>query len=148
MKDFKRILVPVDGSELSKKAFDKAISMAEMVGSSVDVLHVSEYPATGPIGMEQPPELEPGDQGELVLKPFKALAEEQNKDINTMLERGNPPDRIVERSGDYDIIIMGTHGRNPLASLVLGSVAEKVARNACCPVMLIREKNDGCSEEK
>ncbi len=46
----------------------------------------------------------------------------------------------VARRGEYDLIVMGTHGRTGIAHEYLGSVAEKVVRRACCPVLTVREK--------
>jgi nucleotide-binding universal stress UspA family protein len=44
----------------------------------------------------------------------------------------------VAANGGYDLVVMGTHGRTGLSALLMGSVAEKVVRQATCPVMTVR----------
>jgi len=146
MKEFKNILVPVDGSKLSQIAFKKALSMSEMVDSNVDIVFVSGYPTGGPVGMEQPPRIDPQPDLSGIFEPYEKIARENDIKIGKELERGIASERIIEMSKSYDLIIMGTRGRNPIASLILGSVAENVARKACCPVMLIREKSHECKK--
>jgi len=84
--------------------------------------------------------------GRRVLDDLKEKSKKAGMDIRTFMKTGEAASEIIELSKDYDLIIMGTRGRNPIASLVLGSVAENVARKACCPVMLIREKSEGCEK--
>jgi nucleotide-binding universal stress UspA family protein len=52
---------------------------------------------------------------------------------------GEPAEAIVERArtGGYDLIVMGTHGRKGMQRLLLGSVAEKVVRRSACPVLTV-----------
>ena len=56
--------------------------------------------------------------------------------------RGQPADAIVRfaQERDVDLIVMGTHGRSGLQHALLGSVAEKVVRQAPCPVLTVRSK--------
>ena len=60
--------------------------------------------------------------------------------IETAIEEGRPSLKIVEyaRDHDVDMIVMGTHGRGPVAHFFLGSVAENVVRSADCPVLTVR----------
>ncbi len=67
-------------------------------------------------------------------------SKEKGMGVNTVHLRGNAANEIIDASKQYDLIVMGTHGRSGLTHLLIGSVAEKVARHACCPVLLIREK--------
>lgn len=149
MQEFKKILVPVDGSDLSMKAFEKALSFAKLVDGSVDIVHVTDYPTTGPIGMEQPKGLEPGTDDYKLMQSYLQVANERGMDIGTLLKSGIPADVIIGMSDRYDIIIMGNRGMNPITSLVIGSVAEKVARSACCPVMLIKDiEKEECRKDQ
>jgi nucleotide-binding universal stress UspA family protein len=54
---------------------------------------------------------------------------------------GNPFLEIIRyaKAHDVDLIVMGTHGRGPIAHMLLGSVAEKVVRKSPCPVLTVRE---------
>ncbi len=47
---------------------------------------------------------------------------------------------IMEQSVDFDLIVMGTHGRTGVARMVLGSIAEKVVRDASCPVLIVHDE--------
>jgi len=59
--------------------------------------------------------------------------------VVTEIGVGNPADLIIGKSGMYDLIIMGTEGRQGLKKILGGSVAEKVMLHASCPVTIIRE---------
>ena len=54
------------------------------------------------------------------------------------IETGEPTQQIMEAAPDYDLIVMGTHGRTGLTHLMLGSIAEKVVRRATTPVLTVR----------
>jgi len=62
----------------------------------------------------------------------------------TEIASGAPADAIVRlaRERQVDLIVMGTHGRTGLSHVLLGSVAEKVLREAPCPVLIIRDRTD------
>jgi nucleotide-binding universal stress UspA family protein len=60
--------------------------------------------------------------------------------VQSFLVRGDPATEIVALARNYpcDVIVMGTHGRTGLGRLLMGSVAEKVVRNAPCPVVTVK----------
>jgi len=148
MQEYRDILVPVDGSELSKKALRKALSLAGTFEGKVTALHVEEpiKGSWGTMGMEsiQPSEEEYQDimdkESKKILGEADIIARENGIAIKTVHQKGHAANEIVNASKHYDLIVMGTHGRSGLEHLLIGSVAEKVARHACCPVLLIREK--------
>jgi nucleotide-binding universal stress UspA family protein len=148
MDEYKNLLVPTDGSDLSRKAILKAISLAKKFGSRVTVLHVEERPLTdgGPPGVEvfQPSENELNaifkKESDRIIEETKLIAKENKMTIYIIHTKGHAANEIIKASKDFDMILMGTHGRGGLTHLLIGSVAEKVARHACCPVMLIRDK--------
>ncbi len=148
MDEYKKLLVPTDGSELSKKAILKAISLAKMFGGSVTVMHVEEMPLTdgGPPGIAevQPSAFELQEifrkEAKRIMMESKLIAKENSMKIGTIDIGGLAANEIINASKDFDMILMGTHGRGGLTHLLIGSVAEKVARHACCPVLLIRDK--------
>jgi len=59
--------------------------------------------------------------------------------VGTEIAMGDPADAIITKSGLFDLVIMGTEGRQGLKKILNGSVAEKVMLNAACPVTIIRE---------
>ena len=79
---------------------------------------------------------------------MKYLAEVQVKislPVKSEYAVGNATQRIVERSTqpDVSLIVMNSHGRDGLTRWMIGSVAEKVARHAACPVLLVRKPESG-----
>ena len=60
--------------------------------------------------------------------------------VSTMLEEGRPSDKIIEtaRTGNFDIIVMGSGGLGSIKEFFLGSVSDRVADEAPCPVLIVR----------
>ena len=144
MKRYKRILVPVDGSRLSDIAFERALEFARLVEGDVTIINVAQHilPPPGPGTMQI--DMDEKKIAKDVIDKYVERASKSDVKVNSIVKEGNPADVIVSMSHDNDLVIMGTRGHNPLATILLGSVAEKVARESCCPVMLIREKKDDC----
>lgn len=146
---FRKILVPTDFSDCAQQALVTATSLAEKLDAEVEILHVlwlpPPYVGTEVMAM-------PVAGGKDMQAMIKQRAEEQlDKLVDTVgkpwesrltkrLSPGDPASEVVRvaEEGGHDLIIMGTHGRKGLTRLLLGSVAEKVVRNAECPVMTIR----------
>jgi nucleotide-binding universal stress UspA family protein len=61
---------------------------------------------------------------------------------HVVIERGSPAQTIVEHSGEYDLIVMSTHGHTGMKHFHLGSVAERVVRGANCDVLVVKRPND------
>lgn len=148
----KRILVPVDFSHCSEAALNHALELATVLGATVDVLHVWQAPTF------LPPELMiagPGPQQTLT-DLTRSRAESELTEFTTRarghgavigqatIEEGSPSAKIVERadSGNYDLIVIGTHGRTGMTRALLGSTAERVVRHSKKPVLTIRVPNE------
>lgn len=155
MKSYKKILVPVDGSPLSDLAFERAVGLADMIEGSVTVVHVIEPVALNYSGFEEADmvsslgliESESIKSVKNMLEGYEKTAESEGVDVDTKILHGSIAQEIVQLSSEYDLVVIGTQGRNMLSSLFLGSVAEKVARHACCPVMLVREFKKDCHKQ-
>lgn len=133
----KKILYPTDFSSYSNQAYFHAITLAENHGASLTVLFVYN------------PDIitTPGSQGdELADRHYWQGQLEQIRPIDTsipvthVLLEGDPATEIVRygRDAAIDLIVMGTHGRTGVERLVLGSVAEKVLRDASCSVLVVK----------
>jgi nucleotide-binding universal stress UspA family protein len=146
MTAIKRILVPVDFSAASRAALTHAIELRSGFGSTVSVLHVHE--PSGFVGFESLV-LMPVDgpsrrweqlRAELMreLEHFLGVARRSVDEVR--VEAGVPADVIPEvaRDGDFDLVLMGTHGQGPISRLAVGTVADGVMRKAHCPVMTLR----------
>lgn len=143
--NLRRILVPVDFSECSRKALQYAIPLAKQFGATLILLNVVEpyYPNGDGIGLDVAFVNDQANQAAA-----KVLAEWMEKEIPDEIEAqrvirlGNPYDEIVHaaESMNLDLIILSTHGRTGLKHAFLGSVAEKVVQHATCPVLVVRER--------
>jgi universal stress protein A len=142
----KKILVPTDFSETSKKAVQYALRFAEQFGCKTALLYVVE-PATPMIGA--PLAVEPftdKDEFSMAEKDLAALAAESHTNgahsVNSFVRIGHAPNEITKAAKDLDVdlIIIATHGYTSWRHLCIGSTAERVVRTAPCPVLVVREK--------
>jgi len=142
---YKQILIAVDGSEASRSALDDGLKLAREQGAKVLLLYVYEpfvsSSTHGLVDLTQAIR----DEGEKVAA--DALAEARKAGVEARSRVLDAAGRrvasaIVEEANTAgaDLIVLGTHGRRGLEHLVLGSVAEGVARRAAVPVLLIRKR--------
>jgi universal stress protein A len=134
----RKILVPIDFSDCSKKALAYAIPFAKQFGAELTLLHVVEpYPAVPEMA---PYDVETVEEGRLELEELKKSLGGAVR-FTTLVRLGAPPTEITSaaRELDADLIVISTHGRKGLSRVFLGSTAEKVVRSASCPVLIVRE---------
>jgi nucleotide-binding universal stress UspA family protein len=145
MIPFRKILVPTDFSKHSSAAIDAAADLSRRYEASVTLAYVFE-PVTYalPEGhvMQSPPQLdEMRSAFEQRLAQVATEAETAGAlRVESKLLTGPVASEISDfaEKGEFDLIVMGTHGRTGLRHLVLGSVAEKVVRTAPCAVLTVR----------
>ena len=140
MINLRSILVPTDFSETSAAALRYAIALARRFAARVDLLNVADYPAIAadaeyPIGIFETMQNAASDRLRRLLT--ERLVEELQPDF--AMHIGDPAEEIVRYAHEHavDLIVMGTHGREGLMRVVLGSVAETVVRRAPCPVLTV-----------
>jgi universal stress protein A len=145
MIELRRILVPTDFSMHSQNAMRYAAALAEKFQSTIYLLHVVQDLALFlPDAMSgTPPYMPPTEQMLAAVRDsLDRLAREQldKLPVEQMVREGAPFYEIIAcaKENDVDLIIMGTHGRELLAHMLMGSVAEKVVRKAPCPVLTVR----------
>jgi nucleotide-binding universal stress UspA family protein len=149
MNAIRQILVPVDFSAPSRAALDYAVELATKFGASVDVIHVWQAPGFFPVASSVPGtgtgEFAMSDMiqknAEEALGEFIEEARRRNVIVRSVrMVGGAPAHAIVDaaKEGNYDLIVVGTHGRTGLSRILLGSVAENVVRHAHCPVLALR----------
>ena len=127
---FQQILVPFDNSDASLRAAQSAIQIAAALGS-----HVSFAYATT--------EFTSPEDSKRTLEPALSLARTAGVTADTQVINGytqSIAQAIAFKAADMgcDLIVMGTHGREGLERLLIGSIAERVTRIADVPVMLMR----------
>ena len=136
------LLCPIDRSPVSRRAFDYAVTLARWTGARLTVLEVIDV--TPPVSATPIPELllipdeiREGVRQELDDLIGPALAAGVDADVR--IEDGRVAQRILQTAQDTaaDLVVMGTHGRSGVERLVLGSIAEKIVRQATCPVLTV-----------
>jgi len=139
------ILVPLDGSPLSEQSLPWAVDLAEKYQAQLVLFRVGLLPDVW--SLQDAPEMD-SQLDELESQCMKYLltveARLQGKKVKAEYAVGNATQRIVERSNqpDCSLVVMNSHGRDGLSRWMIGSVAEKVARHAGCPVFLIRKPEE------
>jgi universal stress protein A len=141
----KKILVPVDFSECSKKALQYAIAFARQFGASLTLLHVVQINFVGgEFGSIDYPLLETELKESRSKLLDRLVRDEIDGDVpaNALMRVGQPLAEIVRaaKESDIDLIIISTHGHTGLKHVFLGSTAESVVRYAPCPVLTVREQ--------
>ncbi|MBE3136919.1 MAG: universal stress protein [Thermoplasmata archaeon] len=140
-KDFRRIILPVDGSDGSTRAVEKALSLAKETGVNVTALYVMEFPylASAELSYTYPDVMEfIKKEGNAVLDEVKKQGSKMRVHVKTKLVEGIPDDQIIKEAKKDDLIVMGCKGRTALSRILVGSVCEKVLHHSKSPVMVIR----------
>jgi len=147
MLSLKTVLVPTDFSDASESALRYGKAMARAFGASLHVVHVMEdllaHAWAAEVYVASMPQLRDEIEKESRQRLGTLLTDGELKELRaeTALLAGNPFLEIVRyaKAHNIDLIVMGTHGRGPIAHMLLGSVAEKVVRKSPCPVLTVRE---------
>ena len=144
----KTILVPVDGSEHSRKALQFACEIARGLGGKLHLVHVAQpmienrtlvLGAAAVTMHASPKELE--EAGHKVIAAAKAVAAEQGcEEVEAEVIGGDPARSIVDsaKSVGADMIVMGSRGLTDLGGLLVGSVSHKVTHLAPCTCVSVR----------
>lgn len=143
-RDRKHLLVPIDGSEQSEHAIDHVV--AEFPDARVTLLHVinptqAGYGAQAGIPTSSEEWLEEAEaEAEALFDEARDRTAEYDLSLETATEVGNPSRVVVEYAEEHGIdhIVMGSHGREGLSRVLLGSVAETVVRRSPVPVTVVR----------
>ncbi len=141
--EVKSILVAVDGSEHSLKAVRYACAMGPPLGAEVVLLHVvpmlvSATPYHDTVSDQ--PFISLQKVGEDLLSRAKAIARDLSCEAIDLITHGDPAAKIIDvaKERSVDIIILGSRGVSGIKRLFVGSISDKVARHAHCPVMIVR----------
>ena len=134
-----KILVGVDGSEYSDKAFDYAVSLIQNHKQQLLIVHIIEN--FGNIGYSNFNQLKQDSQ--TILQKYRTNAERKGlkSSIKIIEDQGNSPaEKILDiaETEKADIIIVGTKGRKPLEQFLLGSTSYKVVHYSKCTVIIVK----------
>jgi nucleotide-binding universal stress UspA family protein len=144
MREINRILCPVDLSDVSRHAIDHAVLLARWYKARITALHVCN-PLVIPmadftvVGTVPPPLLTEDEVKEVHARVLACFAAAPPIDVDVFVEDGHPAKQILARARTLaaNLIVIGTHGTGGFQHLVLGSVTERVLRQARCPVLTV-----------
>ena len=143
---FKRILIPIDGSEAAWHALSHARVLGEKFASFITIIHVIEphyaLPAVAISG--EPPFINLSIE-EVETTGYKLLEMARQRmegygELEATLEFGHPAERIIAlaKEEDYDLIVMGSRGLSAIAGFFQGSTSSAVAHYSTVPVLLVK----------
>lgn len=142
---YQRILMPTDGSACSTAAIREGLELAKLLGAEVTFLYAIEDPTATMYAMPEVVAYQPQLYEDLkkaaqtILSEAKKLADEAGVKATTRLvQQVSPQEAILEAEKEFDLVVMGTHGRRGFNRFMFGSVAEGVLRRASVPYLLIR----------
>ncbi len=139
MSPIRAILHPTDFSGPSDLAFRMACALARDFGARLVVLHVVEFPAN--VYPEATRHEDPALRHPALWDQVRGLRPPSpDVPVDYRLADGDAAAEVVRAAAETgsDLIVMGTHGRSGLKHLLMGSVAERVVRNAPCPVLTVK----------
>ncbi len=150
MVTMRTILFPTDGSACSKGALGYALSCASQYGARLVALHVIDSrweehvrQAFSALGRGTTLEAWKGreEEAQRILQEVAEAATTAGVAVETQFATGIPHEEIlrVARALPADVIIMGTHGRTGISHALMGSVTERIVRQAPCPVLTVRQ---------
>lgn len=146
-----KVLVAVDGSNYSDRAFDLALDFAEKFGASLTVLNVSEAVVMSAVPQETA--TYPSGSTTVVTKDLREIQDEiiskyvdharvikPNLQVSSMGKAGDAAIEIVDtaQEGFFDVIVVGHQGLSKRRERFLGNVSEKVAHSAPCTVIIVK----------
>jgi nucleotide-binding universal stress UspA family protein len=147
---FKKILVPIDGSNHSLKALEYALDIAARYSAllhilisytlTVETFNLIQRVIPRPVTASYENDVKEHNEKILFDAVQHAQTTHPHLTITQSIVQGRPADKIVEvvKEGNFDLIVMGSRGIGGIKGVLLGSVADRVADHAECPVMIVK----------
>ena len=138
-----RVLVPMDGSEMSEHALEYALDAHP--NAEITVLHVGGEPspmwgqATG-LALEDDLEEAAEEHARPIFERAREIVSNADGDgeLETLFALGHPVRAVINRADEYDTVVIGSHGGTVAERLFVGNVAEKIVRRSPVPVTVVR----------
>ncbi|MCD8502841.1 MAG: universal stress protein [Bacillaceae bacterium] len=142
-KNYKTILVAVDGSKEARKALEKAIDIAKKDKSHIIIGHVVDTRTFATVEQYDQSIITRAEQyASELLEDYKTIVLDAGiESVKCILDFGSPKVKIpkeIAKKQNVDLIITGATGLNTVERILIGSVSEYIARSAKCDVLIVR----------
>ncbi len=142
---YKRILMPIDGSSCSEQAVSQALALAKTLAADLTFVYVLDNPLRALYTASEGGPYQPAlyadlkRHAEYSLRKAQVCAQRAGLNAKSLLVEGKRPAKaILELEPDYDLVVIGTHGRGGFDRVLLGSVTEALLRRSAKPHLVIR----------
>jgi nucleotide-binding universal stress UspA family protein len=148
---FRHVLCPIDLSRPAREALDHAAELVQPGGAGITLLHVLDLPAST---RTRAPDFhrDLDARSAALLDGWTIeLRARTTVPVTQLTRAGSPGAQILALLDDdrsFDLVVMGSHGHTGIARMVLGSVAEKVARHARCPALVAHATDPARLEQR
>ena len=150
-----RIVVPLDGSDVSEAALPEAIRQAKAFDLPLHLVRVVDTRVLEQVGgsaaafnysMLGEMFAEESDDSQRYVADARQRLEREGLTVTSDVRVGPVAQGILDAVQSGDMIVMGSHGRSGLKRWMLGSVAEEVLRHATVPVLMVKLAHDDAAE--
>lgn len=139
----------IDGSNLADKSLDFALDLAKKYSAEVTILTVVDLPSNSfwaqgttfaPISSQKYLEKLENFHNRILSEAVKKAKTTAKIPVTKRLLNGRPAEKIIEvaKEGSFDLIVMGSRGLGGIKEFFLGSVSDRVADEAPCPVLIMK----------
>ncbi|KAF5069680.1 universal stress protein [Methanospirillum purgamenti] len=140
---YNTILVAIDGSVISEKAFEAAVEQAKAWKAKLHAVYVVESGLFTDIPADSKLEIMYSlleQEGNAALDKIREIAQKQNFEVTTHFEQGHAGDTILSTAEklNADLIIMGSHGKSNIDRILIGSVSSFVVEHSKVSVLVVR----------
>ncbi|MBB5172744.1 universal stress protein [Texcoconibacillus texcoconensis] len=143
--NYQTILVAVDGSDESKRAFKKSVELAKYHGSQLLITHVVDTRTFASVEHYDRAIISEAEQyAEEMLQDYKQQAQAEGvNEIELIIDYGSPKVKIAKdlaKKYEVDLIVTGATGLNAVERFLIGSVSEHITRHSQCDVLIVRNQ--------
>ncbi|MGW6914214.1 universal stress protein [Kitasatospora sp. NPDC054939] len=135
-----RVVVGLDGSPSSQAALRWAVRYAGLIGGVVDAVTAWEFPTQ--YGWSAPavdPDLDVSvAHARLAEELREVLSDQAAAGVRPHVVRANPAEALIDAAADAELLVVGSRGRGTFTRAMLGSVSQRCALHAPCPVVIVR----------
>lgn len=136
---FEKILVAIDGSDHSIRAFNEAFKLSKLVNGSITIIHVCPY-TSSEIGSSTEFYYKKALKEESYFVKAEKVVEAEGLKIEMLPFEVDEANTIVKKASEdeFKLIVIGARGLSKIKELLLGSVSDGVIRNSSCPVLVAK----------